>query len=126
MLIYVKNIKKKKKNFLRTDRRTDGRTDGQPKTIVRNLTKVFCFKFLLWYSMFKIKILIITFEVINFFAHFSIFFYKHVNHRKLTTLYISVYIIDIVIHTTFYKNLNKILDFFNVFFWAKSFAPLNK
>ena len=33
MLIYVK--KKKKKNFLRTDRRTD----GQPKTIVRNLTK---------------------------------------------------------------------------------------
>jgi hypothetical protein len=93
--------------------------------------KVFCFEFLLWYSMFKIKILIITFEVINFFAHFSIFFikfffYKHVNHRKLTTLYISVYIIDIGIHTTFYKNLNKILDFFNVFFWAKSFVPLIK
>jgi hypothetical protein len=36
MLIYVKNIKKKK---LFTDRQTDGRTDGQPKTIVRNLTK---------------------------------------------------------------------------------------
>ena len=36
MLIYVKNNKKKKKNFLRTD----GRTDGQPKTIVRNLTKL--------------------------------------------------------------------------------------
>ena len=34
MLIYVKN--NKKKNFLRTD----GRTDGQPKTIVRNLTKL--------------------------------------------------------------------------------------
>ncbi len=34
MLIYVKNIKKKKKTFY-------GRTDdGQPKTIVRNLTKV--------------------------------------------------------------------------------------
>ena len=33
MLIYVKNIKKKKKLF------TDGQTDGQPKTIVRNLTK---------------------------------------------------------------------------------------
>jgi hypothetical protein len=31
MLIYVK-----KKNFLRTD----GQTDGQPKTIVRNLTKL--------------------------------------------------------------------------------------
>jgi hypothetical protein len=28
MLIYVKNIKKKK-IFLRTDRRTDGRTDGR-------------------------------------------------------------------------------------------------
>jgi len=37
MLIYVKNIKKKK---LFTDRQTDGRTDGQPKTIVRNLTKL--------------------------------------------------------------------------------------
>jgi len=33
MLIYVKNIKKKKKLF------TDGQTDGQPKTIVRKLTK---------------------------------------------------------------------------------------
>jgi hypothetical protein len=32
MLIYVK----KKKKILRTDRQTD----GQPKTIVRNLTKV--------------------------------------------------------------------------------------
>ncbi len=36
MLIYVKNIIKKK---LFTDGRTDRQTDGQPKTIVRNLTK---------------------------------------------------------------------------------------
>jgi hypothetical protein len=40
MLIYVKNINKKKLFTDRqTDRQTDGRTDGQPKTIVRNLTK---------------------------------------------------------------------------------------
>jgi hypothetical protein len=37
MLIYVNNIKKKKKTFYG---QTDGRTDGQPKTIVRNLTKL--------------------------------------------------------------------------------------
>ncbi len=36
MLIYVKNIKKEKKNFYG---QTDKQTDGQPKTIVRNLTK---------------------------------------------------------------------------------------
>ncbi len=40
MLIYVKIILKK--NVLRTD----GQTDGQPKTIVRNLTKIHNFFFL--------------------------------------------------------------------------------
>jgi len=34
MLIYVKNIKKKKTFY----GRRDGQTDGKPKTIVRNLT----------------------------------------------------------------------------------------
>ena len=41
MLIYVKNMEKKKKLF--TDRQTDRQTDVQPKTIVRNLTKLIHF-----------------------------------------------------------------------------------